>query len=66
MITPLIPHPAALIKTRKTTTLVIADLHIGWEIALSQKGIHVPTQTPKLLQKLKNLIFTHKPEKLLI
>ena len=66
MITPLIPHPAALVKTRKTTTLVIADLHIGWEIALSQKGIHVPTQTPKLLQKLKNLIFTHKPEKLLI
>lgn len=66
MITPLIPYPAALIKTGKTTTLVIADLHIGWEIALSQKGIHVPTQTPKLLQKLKNLIFTHKPEKLLI
>jgi len=66
MITPLIPYPAALIKTRKTTTLVIADLHIGWEIALAQKGIHVPTQTPKLLQKLKHLIFTYKPEKLLI
>jgi putative SbcD/Mre11-related phosphoesterase len=66
MITPLIPYPAALIKTRKTTTLVIADLHIGWEIALSQKGIHVPTQTPKLLQKLKHLMFTYKPEKLLI
>ena len=66
MITLLIPYPAALIKTRKTTTLVIADLHIGWEIALSQKGIHVPTQIPKLLQKLRHLIFTHKPEKLLI
>jgi len=66
MLTPLIPYPAALIKTRKTTTLVIADLHIGWEIALSQKGIHVPTQTPKLLQKLKHLILTYKPEKLLI
>lgn len=66
MITPLIPYPAALIKTRKTTTLVIADLHIGWEIALSQKGIHIPTQTPKLLQKLKHLILTYKPEKLLI
>jgi putative SbcD/Mre11-related phosphoesterase len=45
---------------------VIADLHIGWEIALSQKGIHVPTQTPKLLQKLKHLIFKYRPEKLLI
>lgn len=66
MITPLIPYPAALIKTQKTRTLVIADLHIGWEIALSQKGIHIPTQTPKLLQKLKNLMLTYKPEKLLI
>jgi putative SbcD/Mre11-related phosphoesterase len=66
MITPLIPYPAALIKRRKTRTLVIADLHIGWEIALSQRGIHVPTQTLKLLQKLKNLVLTYKPEKLLI
>ncbi|MGB9959603.1 MAG: metallophosphoesterase [Candidatus Bathyarchaeales archaeon] len=66
MITPLMPHPAALIKTKETKTLVITDLHIGWEIALSEKGIHVPTQAPKLLQKLKALIKTYKPEKLLI
>ncbi len=66
MITPLIPYPCALIKTRKTRILVITDLHIGWEIALSQKGIHVPSQTPKLLQKLKNLVSMYKPEKLLI
>jgi hypothetical protein len=62
----LTPNPAALIRTQKTRTIVIADLHIGWEIALSQKGIHVPTQTPKLLKKLITLISTHKPEKLLI
>jgi len=66
MITPLMPHPAALIKTRETRTLIIADLHIGWEIALSEKGIHVPTQTPKLLKKLKTLIEKYKPENLLI
>ncbi|MEM3730567.1 MAG: metallophosphoesterase [Candidatus Bathyarchaeia archaeon] len=65
MITPLPPHPAALLKTRKTRTLVVADLHIGWEMALSEKGIHVPSQMPKLLQKLKSLISTYKPEKLL-
>ncbi|MBS7632664.1 metallophosphoesterase [Candidatus Bathyarchaeota archaeon] len=46
--------------------MAIADLHIGWEITLSQKGIHVPTQTPKLLQKLISLLIEHKPEKLLI
>jgi putative SbcD/Mre11-related phosphoesterase len=66
MITPLPPHPAALLRAQRTRTIVIADLHIGWEMALSQRGIHVPTQTPKLLQKLTNLISTYKPEKLLI
>jgi putative SbcD/Mre11-related phosphoesterase len=63
----LIPnHPAILIKEGQRKTLVIVDLHIGWEMALSEKGIHVPTQTSRLLKKLKELIFTYKPEKLLI
>jgi len=66
MITPLTPHPAALVKEGKTRTLVVADLHIGWEIALSEKGIHVPTQTPKILQKLKSLLSAYKPQRLLI
>ena len=66
MITPLQPHPAALIRTQKTRTMVIADLHIGWEMALSQKGIYVPTQMPKILQRLKNLLSDYKPSKLLI
>jgi len=66
MITPLTPHPAALVKTKDARVLVVADLHIGWEIALSEKGIHVPTQMPKLLQKIKVLLNTYKPEKLLI
>jgi putative SbcD/Mre11-related phosphoesterase len=65
-ITLLPPYSAALIKTKKTKTLVIADLHIGWEIALSERGIHVPTQTYKLLQRLKDLLTTHEPETLLI
>jgi len=66
MIIPLPPHPAALIKIQKTRVMVIADLHIGWEMALSEKGIHVPTQMPKLLKKLANLISTYTPERLLI
>lgn len=66
MITPLWPHPAALIKTGQKRTLVIADLHIGWEMAVSRKGIHLPTQTPKLLGRLKDLICQYKPEELLI
>lgn len=66
MLTPLPPYPAALLKTQKTRVMVAADLHIGWEMALSERGIHVPTQTPKILEKLKSLISTYKPDKLLI
>lgn len=66
MLNLLLPHPAALIKTEKTKTLLIADLHIGWEIALQEKGIHVPSQTPKILNKLTAIITKYKPEQLVI
>jgi len=66
MLTLLLPHPAVLIKTGRTKTLVIADPHLGWEMALRDKGIHVPSQTPKLLQKLTALLSKHKPDTLLI
>lgn len=66
MITLLFPHPVVLIRTQKTRTMVIADLHIGWEMSLSKKGIHVPTQTPKLLGKLASVISEYKPDELLI
>jgi putative SbcD/Mre11-related phosphoesterase len=62
----LLPQPAALIKTEKAKTLVIADPHLGWEMALRDKGIHVPSQSSKLLQKLAALLSKHKPEALLI
>jgi putative SbcD/Mre11-related phosphoesterase len=66
MITPLWPYPAALVKVQGKRVMIIADLHIGWEMALSEKGIHVPTQTPKLLRKLKTIVSEYKVEKLLI
>ena len=66
MITPLPPYPATLVKTQGTRTIVVADLHLGWEMALSHEGIHVPTQTPKLLRKILDIIVSYKPEKLLI
>jgi putative SbcD/Mre11-related phosphoesterase len=62
----LLPHPAALIKTGKTKTLVIADPHLGWEMALREKGIHVPSQTLKLLQKLVAVLSKYKPDVLLM
>jgi putative SbcD/Mre11-related phosphoesterase len=66
MIAPLWPHPAALIRTQHRRTIVIADLHIGWEMAVASKGIHLPSQTPKLLARLKGLISKYKPQDLII
>ncbi len=66
MITLLLPYPAALVKSQGLRTVVVADLHIGWELALSQKGIHVPSQTPKLLKKLVDVVSRYKADRLLI
>lgn len=66
MIAPIPNQQALLMKRAKLKTLVVADLHIGWEIALSQKGIYVPTQTPRLVKRLKGIISAYKPEELLI
>ncbi len=60
------PHPAALVKNGKSKTLLIADPHLGWEMALQEKGIHVPSQTPKILNKLTAIITKYKPEQLVI
>lgn len=66
MITPLPPYPAALMRTDQARTIAIADLHIGWEMALSDEGIHVPSQTPRLLKRLRELLRIYKPVRLLI
>ncbi|MFW6110986.1 MAG: metallophosphoesterase [Thermoproteota archaeon] len=66
MISLLVPSPAALIETEDRKTLVIADLHIGWELALSKKGIHVTAQMPTILNKLKKVVSEYNPDKLLI
>jgi uncharacterized protein len=62
----LLPNPAALVEAQGVRTLVIADPHLGWELSLQEKGIHVPSQTPKLLQKLVALLDEQKPDALLV
>jgi putative SbcD/Mre11-related phosphoesterase len=60
----LLPHPAALIKSGAKKTIVVADPHLGWEWELQEKGIHVPSQTPRLFEKLKILLSEYKPDAL--
>jgi len=55
------PYPALLLQNNRDRALVVADLHIGWERLLSQRGVHVPSQTPKLRNTLLRLIKETKP-----
>ena len=54
---PLIDEPALLLKEKKL--LVIADLHIGIESELRQNGLHVPSQTKMMEQRLRSIVTAH-------
>lgn len=62
----LLPNAAVLVNTGKSKVLIITDTHIGWEKELQKKGIHVPSQTTKILSKLVKLLNEYKPDKLVI
>ncbi len=58
--------PALLLEEQAERVLVIADLHIGWEVTLAQRGIHIPSQTPKLLEKITRAIQDSKPSSIIL
>lgn len=65
MLSPLFPHSALLVRKGRERVLIVADLHIGWEVALAEQGIHVPSQTPKIKERLLQLVDLYKPTTLL-
>lgn len=65
-LTPLFPHSAALLKTKREKILVVADLHVGFEYAMSEHGVNLPSQTHKLLRRLIELIEDVDPDVLLM
>ena len=46
--------------------MVLGDLHIGWEVTLSQQGIHIPSQTAKMLQRLRVIIAKEHPSRIIM
>ena len=63
---PIGSEPALLLRHKKERVVVVGDLHIGWEVTLSQQGIHIPSQTGKMLQRLRALIETEHPSRLIM
>lgn len=66
LLKPVSPYAALLIDDGSEKTLVVSDIHLGWEASLSEEGIHVPSQTSKLLRRLERIISLEKPDCLII
>ncbi len=64
LITPVKSFPALLLRKGSERVLVVADLHIGWEVSLAEKGIHVPSQTERILEKMMQAIELCRPTSL--
>lgn len=64
MIRPLLPGPALAITNERI--LVVADLHLGYEYSLADKGIHLPSQTTKIQNRLLQIIDEYSPRSLII
>lgn len=62
---PIGSEPALFLRRGKERVVVVGDLHIGWEVTLAQQGIHVPSQTAKMLQRLKAIIQEERPSRLI-
>jgi hypothetical protein len=63
---PIRPLPALLLKRGSERILVLTDLHIGWEAALAKRGIHIPSQGQKILERIVHLIEREKPSSLIL
>ncbi len=63
---PIGSEPALLLRHRKERVVVVGDLHIGWEVTLSQQGIHIPSQTGKMLERLRSIVEKERPTRIIM
>jgi putative SbcD/Mre11-related phosphoesterase len=63
---PLTPFPVLQIDHGSERSLVISDLHLGWEISFAEKGIFIPSQTSRMLTRLMTIIEHQKPDRIVI
>ncbi|MFW5953003.1 MAG: metallophosphoesterase, partial [Candidatus Natronoplasma sp.] len=47
-------------------TLVIADLHIGYERELEERGINIPEQSQKMIDNVLDILIKEDIERLVI
>jgi hypothetical protein len=57
--------PALTIEVGREHVLVVADLHLGIEAELASGGVELPSQMPRVKEKLIELIQRQEPDRLL-
>jgi len=62
----LYPHPALLVEEKGKRTIIISDLHIGFEERFIKSGVRIPSSTYKLIDELMQIIEREKPSSLVI
>ena len=63
--TPIRGTPALMIKSAGERSIIVADLHLGIEGELASKGVSLPSQIPKVKERLLELIKRRKPDRLI-
>jgi putative SbcD/Mre11-related phosphoesterase len=63
---PIYPNPGLLIQTKDKRVLVVGDLHIGWEISLLEKGIHIPPQVWRITNGVLNIVREYIPDQIIL
>ena len=62
----LFPHPALLITNKKKKSIVISDLHIGFEDIILNNKANIKSSITKMLDQILILIDKYKPDELII
>ena len=64
-VVPIYGTPALVVSIGRERTLVVADLHLGLEGELASKGVSLPSQIPKVKERLLELIKRRNPDRLI-
>jgi len=62
----LIENSAALLLTKPKRTIVVADLHLGFEHELRARGIMIPPQSHRIVEALADLCKMERAERVII
>jgi uncharacterized protein len=63
----IVPGESALVYTDDSTSaLMISDLHLGMEKELAKKGFSVPSYSIKMVERIRNMADTYRPERVVI